>query len=237
MISASRFARIHSSTWRSLTPTTDLYVRKVNGGMVVRHFAPIRSITSATRRAFINEIGFDLFATAARTGERATWQNPSNLECAVKSARNRIRQFGSEEEAIVDPVEDERRECSELARRLHDYFEGASNSETIEIHPIFPGCGIVDASAGDVFFDGTLWEVKAGDRSFLSTDVRQLLIYAALNKASGARIIRRIGLVNPRIGVSFLTSIDEACVEVSGRQPEELLNEIIMIISSGDTSR
>jgi hypothetical protein len=206
--------------------------------MVVRQFPPIKSTTAARRRAFINEIAFELFATAARTGERATWHNTSSIEYAVTSARYRIGQFGGEEgEAIADPVGDERIECTELARRLHAYFESASRSEVVEIYPYFPGCGIVDASAGDVYFDGTLWEVKAGDRSFLSTDFRQLLIYAALNKASGARTINHIGLINPRIGVSFSTPLEEACFEVSGRPPEELLNEIIRVISSGDTSR
>ena len=167
MISAARFAKIHLSTWKSLTPTTDLYLKRVNG-FVVRGFPPLESFVSPNRRAFINEIGFELFAAAARTEGRRTWKNLSSMEHATENARNRIRQFGDGEPgAIADPTDDERRECIELARRLHDYFEAASSGGIIDIHPPFPGCGIVDACAGDVYFDGTLCEVKAGDRAFL----------------------------------------------------------------------
>jgi hypothetical protein len=238
MISATGFARIHSSTWKSLTPTTDLYVKKINGSRVVRHFRPLDSVTSPQRRAFINEIGFELFAAAARTDGWSTWQSVSILKHAVDGAKERIRQFGGKSaDEISDPSKEEERECEKLGYRLHEYFRTISNGDPIDIHPIFPGCGIVDACAGDVHFCETLFEIKAGDRAFRSTDVRQLLTYAALNKAGGAWNIDRIGLVNPRTGVSFVTSIYDACSEVSGRPPEELLSEIVRIISSGDISR
>lgn len=237
VISASRFARIHSSTWKSLTPTTDLYSKRVNG-LARRIFPPLTSDTAPKRRALINEIGFELFSAASRTGERRTWHNTSSLEDASMRAAERIRQFsGREAGEFSGPTNNERTECIELASRLLEYFKTASNGEVITVHPKFHGCGIVDACAGDVYFDGALYEIKAGDRGFLSTDLRQLLLYAALNKASEGKIIDRIGLVNPRIGVSFVAQIRDACLEVSGRPPEDLLTEIIRVISSGDTSR
>jgi hypothetical protein len=238
MTSATGFARIHSSTWKSLAPTTDLYVKKINEFLVMREFPPIKSATPPQRRAFINEVGFELFAGAARTEGRSSWQNVSSLEYAIKAARERVRQFGDRSaEEITDPSDEEERECEELGCRLHEYFRTISNGKPIDIHPMFPGCGFVDACAGDVHYVGTLYEIKAGDRAFRSTDVRQLLTYVALSKASGAWDIDRIGLVNPRTGVSFVTSIYDVCSEVAGRPPEELLSEIIRIISSGDVSR
>jgi hypothetical protein len=238
MISATGFARIHSSTWKSLAPTTDLYVKKINGFLASRQFPRIDSVTAPQRRAFINEIGFELFAGAARTEGRSSWQNVSNLECAIRAARERVRQFGDRSsEELADPSKEEEQECGELGRRLHEYFRTASDDKPVNIHPNFPGCGFVDACVGDVHFYGTLYEVKAGQRAFLSTDVRQLLTYVALSKASRAWDIDRIGLVNPRTGVSFVTSIEDVCSEVAGRPTEELLSEIIRIISSGDTSR
>jgi hypothetical protein len=70
VISVSGFARIYSSTWNSLAPTTDLFVKKINGFLAVREFPRIESVTAPERRAFINEIGFELFAEAIRTRGR-----------------------------------------------------------------------------------------------------------------------------------------------------------------------
>jgi hypothetical protein len=238
MISATGFARFHSSTWKSLSPTMDLYVRKINGFLSVTEFPRVMSATTPQRRAFINEIGFELFVGAARTEPRSSWQNATSLDDAIKAARDRIRQFGDlPAEDLADPSGAEEQECAEIGRRITKYFRTISNDQAIDIRPMFPGCGFVDASAGDVHFYGTLYEVKSGERAFRSIDVRQLLTYVALGKASGDWDIDRIGLFNPRIGVSFVTSVSSVCSEVAGRPPEELLSEIVRILSSGETSR
>jgi hypothetical protein len=90
---------------------------------------------------------------------------------------------------------------------------------------------------GDVYCSNTLYEIKAGERLFRSIDVRQLLTYAALNKADPCRTLTDIGLFNPRSGLSFTASLEEVCIEVAGLRTEELLGEIVRVISSGDTSR
>ncbi len=85
--------------------------------------------------------------------------------------------------------------------------------------------------------DDTLYEVKAGERSFRSVDVRQLLVYASLSKSAGMRQLKQVGLFNPRTGLSFSMGLDELCLEVAGMPSEELLAEVIRIASSGETSR
>jgi hypothetical protein len=161
VISASGFARIHSSTWKSLAPTTDLFVKKINGFLAVREFPRIESVTAPERRAFINEIGFELFAGAIRTRERGNWENVSILQSAIRAARERVRQFGDRSsDELVDPSTEEEQECGELGRRLGQYFGTAADEKPIDIHPMFPGCGFIDAGAGDVHSYGTLYEVK-----------------------------------------------------------------------------
>jgi hypothetical protein len=72
---------------------------------------------------------------------------------------------------------------------------------------------------------------------FRAVDIKQLLTYAALNFASAQRKLTRIGLFNPRMGISFSASLDEISLETSGCPSAELLPEIVRVISSGDTSR
>ena len=140
-------------------------------------------------------------------------------------------------ERVADPSAAETEECLAQARSIKHFFMIASKRQPVQVSPVFRGCGIIDTCVGDVFFSDTLYEVKAGDRSFRSTDIRQLLTYAALNKASDGPKLARIGLFNPRTGVSFSGSLDEVCSEVAGCTPDDLLSEIVRIISSGDVSR
>jgi hypothetical protein len=105
------------------------------------------------------------------------------------------------------------------------------------LEPIFPGCGIIDACRGDLIVSNILFEVKAGDRLFRSVDVRQLITYATLNQISKRFTIEKVGLFNPRIGVSATISVDDLCFEISGKNSIELFSEIAAAISSGEISR
>jgi hypothetical protein len=79
-----------------------------------------------------------------------------------------------------------------------------------------------------------LYEVKAGDRFFRSIDIRQLILYSTL---SGSFKIERLGLFNPRIGISATIPMDDLCFEISGKNSAELFSEIAAVVSSGDVSR
>src|ERR1700736_5039362 len=61
LISETAFCRHSSSTWRSLTPTMEIFVRKINLSLYVREFPILRSNVDPSRRGFINEIAFRLF--------------------------------------------------------------------------------------------------------------------------------------------------------------------------------
>jgi len=142
---------------------------------------------------------------------------------------------GVVQEDVADPTEEELDDSANQANRLERFFRAVSSGNSIEVSPVFPGCGIIDECVGDVYFSNALYEVKAGARFFRSIDVRQLLTYAALNKPAPGRRLTEIGLFNPRSGVAF--TVEEICGEVAGLKADELLGEIIRVISSGDTSR
>jgi hypothetical protein len=238
LISETNFAQDHTSAWRSLAPTTDLFVRRLNLQMCTRQFAPLVSSIAANRRAFINEIAFENFSRqVAGEGERSFFQRTPSVE-AVTSARTTIARLEKlTPQGIEDPNDQENDECMKLFHRLLHFFRQVSKGKTLELAPRFSGCGIIDTCSGDVYCDRTLYEVKAGQRSFRSVDVRQLLLYAALNKAANERPLERVSLFNPRTGLSFSIGLNELCLEVAGLAAQEFLIELIRLISSGDVSR
>ena len=68
-------------------------------------------------------------------------------------------------------------------------------------------------------------------------DLRQLLIYSALNKEAGTHDFAQVGMYNPRVGIYYEGQLSEVCYEVSGRSAQELLADIIDRASGSDISR
>jgi hypothetical protein len=89
------------------------------------------------------------------------------------------------------------------------------------------GCGIVNSCEGDVQVGESLYEVKAGDRGFRVSDIRQLLIYAALAYSSDNLSFTKIGLFNPRTGMAWTKSIDEVCIAISGTKANDVLPRVV----------
>lgn len=116
-------------------------------------------------------------------------------------------------------------------------LQSAGTSEKVIFSPTFPGCGYLDASAGDLIIGTTLFEVKAGDRLFRSTDLRQLVTYCAINFAGGPYEIKSAGCVNPRRGTYFTLELDVLSQEMSGKPAVEFFSDIIYYLSSSGTSR
>jgi hypothetical protein len=238
LISETAFAQDHSSAWRSLAPTTDLFIRRVNLQLCNREFPPLLSSTMPSRRAFINEMAFVSFAQVA-SGEGRGWyfeEWPSTE--VVDSARKTISRLENLPPLSIEmPNKDEAEDWRNQFQRLVHFFRRIAEGKVLVPAPKFVGCGIIDTCFGDVLFGRTLYEVKAGQRPFRSVDIRQLLLYAALNKAESERQLEHVGLFNPRTGLSFSIGLDELCWEVAGSPSQDLLTELIRLISSGDVSR
>lgn len=202
-----------------------------------REFAPLISTILPERRGFINEASFQFFRIRR---QMFNWSRPRDelMSMATEAAKATICRIERIDPAdIPNPVGVEEDDIVVIAERLQAFFSRVSNGQSFQVQPQFPGCGIIDTCFGDVRFGDTLYEVKAGARTFRSMDLRQLLIYAALSKSAGMAPLRHVGLLNPRTGVSFFSGLDALCLEVSGTSSEELLTEIVRVISSGDTSR
>jgi hypothetical protein len=235
--SETSFAQYHTSTWRLLAPAIDLYIRKINLQLYEREFPVLKSSVASERRGLINEISFNAFC--AISGE-AQARNLSDeiFKRAINDARIKISLLeGIQPETITDPKKDEIEDCVEQVRRLRIFFARESKDRKVEVRPKFPGAGIIASSEGDVYFDSSLFEIKAGQRKFRAVDLKQLLTYAALNNSARLRPLSQLGLFNPRMGISFSAMLDDICLEISGCTAAELLPEITRIISSGDISR
>ena len=123
----------------------------------------------------------------------------------------------------------------EIASRLKLFFVSAK--PPLFLRPLFAGCGYIDASEGDVISDKTVYEIKTVERTFRSADIRQTIMYAALNSMSGQFEVKKVGLLNPREGSYCNFDVDFICTEIAGTSAAELFRTIVDAISSGEISR
>lgn len=237
MIDASTFAFSFNAFWHASAPTCEHFVRRLNLSGLERQFAPMSQVSKTRRRALIAEYAFSLFVERRRGGKTfADLTATAQAKRAWAETVHRLAPYSAQGLDIETPLdEQESTEVAEIAERLARVFD---HSKTAVLRPVFPGCGYVDASEGDVIFGSTLFEVKTVDRPVRSSDIRQTLTYAALNAvASDPFDIRSIGLFNPRRGQFCDVQIDYICSEIAGRPAQELFDVIVQALSSGEISR
>ena len=135
----------------------------------------------------------------------------------------------------------DRIECAqavEIGRWLTMYFRRFKPNQRLIVHPKFPGCGFLAAAEGDILSDETLFVVSVGQKPiFKIEELRLLIVHAALNNWSGAFTVKKVGLLNPRVGVYFDLAIERLIPFVSGKHSTELFSELIDFVTSAGVSQ
>lgn len=232
MISEITFSNNYSSFWRSIAPTLDIFVRRVNKTLYNRWGVPIGSQTPPHRRAYINELSFALFKHLSKNKIKqiSEFDTTKNLNKISDSVYNYVTRFNSHHKELNRNLSRyEHIDILKQTNRLLDFFH---KRKDILINPEFTGCGIIDSCRGDVLVSPTLYEIKAGDRQFRSIDFKQLLTYCSLNFASKQFIINKIGIFNPRTGIFYEDDLVDICLEIGGTHPFDFLSLIIQAVAS-----
>src|ERR1700722_18837461 len=108
MTSETSFAQYHTSTWRLLAPTIDLYIRQLNLELYEREFPVLNSNVASERRGFINEIAFNAFC-AISSGARTQKLSDKILKSATEEARIKISLLENvQPDTITDPNDAEK---------------------------------------------------------------------------------------------------------------------------------
>lgn len=224
MSSAEEFATEFGSFWHSCLPMAEGFIRTFN--LAKQRFElPLRSSSPPERHALIAEAAFADFrspnaAPVERVSAEAADQAVIQVAAIVKTSAS----------AISPLTERERVEAKSLSNRLKHFIQWVEGKNVV-VDPAFPGCGFIEPSVGDIQVDDMLIEVKAVDRSFRSVDLRQVLMYAALNHAAGLPPIRTLTLMNPRQGTYLSWTPDVVCYQAAGLPASEVYESIVEFVS------
>ncbi|MGD0469973.1 MAG: hypothetical protein ABSA54_16460 [Terriglobales bacterium] len=225
---ANGFSAVWSEFFPMLSPTfivafNEAFVRPIlgSGGIV----QPVSSKVKTARPDVLAEFGFRLASTAIQAGVpvRAAARDKLMLDAADSAAAKRIREFRPE--LPLDELrlnEPEQQEGVRLAA-VYEEFLGLWPTEAATFSPMVRGNGLLSSCFADLSVGSTLFEVKTVARPFHSRDLRQLLVYLALQSATGERRWDNGGLFNPRLSVFCTFSIDWLVTRLSGGRPPKMV--------------
>ncbi|MGY2271013.1 MULTISPECIES: hypothetical protein [Pseudomonas] len=224
MISEQHFSTNFTSLWHEIIPLADTYWRRENL-RVIRQVLPIDNVAPITLRGFLNELAFETFSRARTAGIQPKSELVLSIakDC-IESVAEYILRITKDPRSVLSTLDNL---CSQevfgLARNLMMSFP---DNKDFHVRPKFSGCGVVSACEGDLIYKDCLYEIKAGDRGFRVSDVKQLLIYSSLAFSKGELNYSKVGLFNPRNGYYWERTLDRLCVELSGMRASDVLSNI-----------
>ena len=123
-------------------------------------------------------------------------------------------------------------ESYELANQYVHFFSYIK-ANVIEFSPKIAGSGFLGVCEADLSVDDTLYEIKTVSRNFAGKDIKQLIIYLALQHSTGSRRWLHAGFFNPRKSLHYKFSVDHLIYRTSGgRSTSEVFKDIIDFLES-----
>lgn len=154
---------------------------------------------------------------------------------ALATAIGKIRAHRSEQaSADLDLSKSEQLEGIKIAGVYESFLGLWPASEDVNFSPKLQGTGVFASCQADLSVGQTLYEVKTVSRNFHSRDLRQLIVYLALEATGGTKRWQYGGLFNPREGTYCRFSIDWLIGRLSGGRPPRLVLEDFLQALSRD---
>lgn len=231
MISEVAFARQYTSFWQQALPMSTAFVRSLNRRPEA--FDGDEVIAWQVRWDVLGDLCVRLLGHRISRGRlrRKELTGRQVAEIAEEAVAFIRRQRGGGGR-LPGPRRAEIETARTLAERLARFLAEFEPGRIILPHPPFDGCGVIDACRGDLLVGETLYEVKINDKGFRAPDLRQLVIYAALNHARSRYQIKNIGVVNPRLGIFFRSDLRGTLELMAGTDAYDLLSEILDFVST-----
>lgn len=222
MPTAERFANRYPSYWGAVFPQLEHFVRVTNLGP--KRLEPALGVKfPAHRQALVSETAFMLWAQQGQDHE------------AEAAARARLAELLDAKQLAPPLVDVEWAVARELARRIGDYARDELHLRDAVVEPRLPGCGAVSGGTPDLLGTariGGRWlsaivEIKAVDRTFRSSDFRQVAAYAALLFAARDAIPELFVVMNPLRGTAVEVGVTEFFYDAAHARPDEVLQHLV----------
>jgi hypothetical protein len=227
VISERQFIRSFDSFWGELLPLlTPTYIAVFNESCVSRlkdldgdSYGALELPKGIRHPDIVAELAFRLAGIVYGSGTdiNNVTADSELLPQAERLAVDLVGKYEGARPEIALPLgNEERREAARLAKRYAALYRAFPVDSKLEYCPIFPGAGILDTSEGDLAIGDTLIEVKTTSRRPSSKDLRQVIVYMALDSQAGLNRWSKVALFNPRRGELYSIDVEALVTSVSG---------------------
>ena len=241
MISERIAVRAFESIWRTRFPMlTPAFMNSFNQQFVkpVAHngnpVASVRALRASNSPDLVAELGIQLARSAveARITVDDVARHRALLQAAWLRSLGLVNRYEGETPDVVDvPLDsDNRLEALGLARTLTAFL--GQMDDQVQFGPLIPGAGTLSPCEADLAVGDTLVEIKTVTRRFRSHDLRQLLVYLALDWARGEPHWTRGCLLNPRRAAWADFDVDWLVRRLSGRPAVDTLRDLVDAFAS-----
>jgi hypothetical protein len=246
MISERKFARSFTGFWMELLPLlTPKFVHIINDAFKIHltdeNGEPLRPIQKNSKirdLAVIAEFAFYISQLSIQEGQKVAEiiNNDKYFDKAQRDAYEVVKRYeGGTVNLNLPLISEEIEEGLALALNYERFFEINCKNKEIEFGPIISGAGFISECKADISVGNTLFEVKTVDRNVAGKDIRQLVLYLALQGITGNRKWTHAGFFNPRRAVYHEFRVDDVIRQMSGGKASlEIFQELIDFVSSRD---
>lgn len=212
MISEISFIKNYPSFWDEFTPNSrDLVIEINSQSDNFGHFSHI-SFDEAKFRSINNMIAYKRF-------ELLYQEQNVDIDLIFQELKPVIEllpRTNIENYEINNPINI--KAIDQISLNLYFFYQ----EKRITFNPLFKGCSFLSECKGDLLYEFTLTELKAGDRKFTIEDIRQILVYILLNFLSKQYIFENIELLNPRTGQYIKMALNDFIAKTSILSIEDL---------------
>ena len=231
MISIKKFVNDYNTFWNSLAPMIHQYIVQLNKVHKDSYGFPVTARDNGDR-GLLNETAFLM--------NRYFFQGYDDIDKLFNKAFDEaLLKIERLEGGNVDKNIN-RDETIDIFRSLNNFIleeQAYYITDNVTFSPAFKGCGFLTFCEGDFIIKNSLYEVKAGDRNFKGTDIRQILTYVCLNYISTGRLFEEVVLVNPRRSVFFKASTEDLSYSISGLTIRDFIQRVQEFLIGAEISK
>jgi hypothetical protein len=227
MISERELSKSFSGFWGELLPLlTPSFVHFFNEtfklNLVDAQGLPIGTVKKASDlgdTAFLAEVAFYLVKLARQHELSAVsaWEDVALRDKVIGLASATVDAYeGGTGQVPSELGEGEREEVLGLAHNYDLFLGRFADGTAITFNPRIQGSGFISSCEADISVGNVLYEVKTVSRNLAGKDLRQVIIYLALQAATGERRWTQAGFFNPRRATVHEFNVDDLVSRISG---------------------
>ena len=231
MISERDVARKFTPIWQQVLPMlTPTFTKVFNESHVIR-LSENEIVKPIGHSDLVSEYAFYLTSLTHSVKLKIDEDIPKEIiQQAFQLAKGSIRELNRATEFPENLTEKEFEEGLRLYRNTRAFISAFGKSELV-FAPKVPGYGVIPTCQGDISIGESLFEIKTVTRTFRSKDLKQLILYLALQSVTGNRRWKSAGLYNPRLGVYCQFNIDGIIGTLSGgRASQEVFQDLLELL-------